>query len=424
MGRQTLPLVLVLLYVGLLSFGLPSFGLARPADHSSRRSHGGRLLIEALEDLRTQGLDLIYSSDLIRRDMHVLAEPVAATPRGMLEDLIAPYGLVTRDGPGGTILIVPGDPDAGAAGTTGGIAGRVTGGGSGTPASGAVVSVPGTTITVLTVLDGRFLIPRLPPGRWPLDVRSADGSTQQTIDVPVKAGEMTRVSIELSPAPNVIEEIVVTPTQYKITGETPETRSSVQAEELSRLAHLGDDAQRAAARLPGAASGDKSARFSLRGGEWNEVLVVLDGLEIDQPFHLKEFLAFSGIVDSQAMSGVMELSSSTPPEQPSTSIGTGLPNSRVLMQGRTHEDAARWLVAARAWYPDAVLDLVDPGGEDINPYYYDLLGKIEFHPDTSWPRGIRSISPGTPTWRRPARGTTHPTRGSTSARPGRRGCSP
>ncbi len=386
MGRQTLPLVIVLL----------SCGLAASADHPARRTYAGRPLIAALEDLRSQGLGLIYSSDLVRRDMLVLAEPVASTPRGILEDLIAPHGLVTRDGPGGTILIVASDPDGS---PTGGIAGRVAGGGDGRPAPGAVVSVPGTDISVLTASDGRFLIPRLPPGSWPLDVRSADDRTQQTVDVSVRAGEVTRVAIELSPAPNVIEEVVVTPTRYRITGDTLETRSSVQGEELARLAYLGDDAQRAAARLPGAASGDKSARFSLRGGEWNEVLVVLDGLEIDQPFHLKEFLAFSGIVDSQAiervdlltggfpveyggrMSGVMELSSSTPPEQASTSVGVGIPNSRALFEGRARADAVRWLVAARAWYPDAVLDLVDPGGEDINPYYYDLLGKIEFHLD-------------------------------------------
>jgi outer membrane receptor protein involved in Fe transport len=370
--------------------------LAAPADHPARRSYAGRPLIEAIEDLRTQGLELIYSSDLVRREMRVLAEPVASTPRGILDDLIAPHGLETRDGPGGTILIVARDPDAG---PTGGITGRVTGGGDRTPAPGALVSVPGTSLIVLTASDGRFLIPRLPPGSWPLDVQSADGRTQQTVEVPVRAGEMTRVAIELSPAPNVIEEIVVTPTRYRITGDMPETRSSVQGEELARLAHLGDDALRAAARLPGAASGDKSAKFSLRGGEWNEVLVVLDGLEIDQPFHLKEFLAFSGIVDSQAiervdlltggfpveyggrMSGVMELSSSTPSERASTSVGTGLPNSRVLMEGKTRGDAVGWLFAARAWYPDAVLDLVDPGGEDINPYYYDLLGKVEFHLD-------------------------------------------
>ena len=381
----------------LLLIALVLFGLAAQANDSARHFYTGRPLIEALEALRSQGLEIIYSSDLVRREMRVLAEPVATMPRGILEDLIGPHGLVARDGPAGTILIVAADS---AAGPTGGIAGRVVRSGDRRPAAQAQVFVAGQGISLLTAADGRFLIPRLPPGSWPLDVRSADGRMQQSVDVAVKPGEIAHIRIELAPVPTLIEGIVVTPTRYRIVSDEPEVRRTVQGEELAQLAHLGDDAQRVTARIPGAAAGDKSARVSLRGGEWNEVLVVLDGLEIDQPFHLKDFLSFSGIVDSRAiekvdfltggfpveyggrMSGVMELTSSVPEGRAFTSIGTGIPNSWVRLEGRSGGDERRWLVGARAWYPDAVFDLVDPGGEDINPHYYDLLGKLVFHRDS------------------------------------------
>ncbi len=377
--RLTAPLFIALLSCGLIA----------GAEGPSRRFRAGRPLTEALAALRPMGLEVIYSSDLVRPGMRVLAEPVASTPRGILEDLIVPHGLAAREGPGGTLLVVV---DEAAAGPTGAVTGRVLTGGRGRAAPGAHVSVPGTEVDVLTAEDGRFLIHRLPPGQWPLDVRSADKGAQQSVEVSVKAGEATRLAIELAPAPTLIEEIVVTPTRHQILGDDPEARQTIQGEELARLAHLGDDAQRAPARLPGTAAGDKSAKFSLRGGDWNEVLVVLDGLEIDEPYHLEEFLAFSGIVDSQAiervdvlaggfpveyggrMSGVMEMTSSSPSDG-AASVGAGLPNSRALIEGTARSGAAGWLLAARAWYPDALVDLVDPGGEDVNPYYYDLMGK-------------------------------------------------
>lgn len=360
----------------------------------TRRFPVGHPLADAIDDLRSQGLDVIYSSDLVRPDARVLAEPVAATPRGILEDLIAPHGLDLLEGPDGTLLVVKAD---GTPGQTGGIAGRIVSGDDRRPLPGASVSVPGTAILVATNPEGRFLIPRLTPGTWPLEARSADGHSQLTVDIAVTAGAMTPVAIRLSPDPDLLEQVVVTPSRHRIVAEQPEPAHVLEGEDLSRLVTLGDDALRAASTLPGAAAGDKSARFSLRGGEWNETLIVLDGLEIDQPFHLKDFLAFSGIIDSRTiesadvltggfpveyggrMSGVMDLSSAIPEDSRSTSLGVGMPNSRIRIDGRAGPDDVRWLAGARAWYPDAALDLVDPGGEDINPSYYDMLGKVEFH---------------------------------------------
>ena len=384
--RRVLPLLI------LLSLAA---GLVWPAGKPSRQFHAGRPLTAALSELRAEGLDIVYSSDLVRSSMRVLAEPVSDTPRAILDELIAPHGLTARDGPNGTLLIVQAEPGAAPAG---GIAGRVVGSGDRRPIPGARVAVEagGDSSVAVTAADGRFLLFRLAPGSVPLEVVSADGQRRSWVEVAVKAGEMTRVVLELTETPGIIEGIVVTPTRYRIVEEQPETRRTLEAEEMARLAHMGDDAQRAVSRLPGTASGDKSARFSLRGGEWNETLILLDGFEIDEPFHLRDFLAFSGIIDSRAiertdllaggfpvefgdrMSGVMELTSSEARDGSHTSVGAGTLNSWVLSEARTRDLDKGWLVAARAWYPDAVLDLVDPGGEDLNPGYYDLLGKMEW----------------------------------------------
>src|SRR5215470_2037674 len=66
----------------------------------------GRPLTEALDDLRARGLRLIYSGDLVHPDMIVPAEPRSRSPRKALDQLLAPFGLRSQDGPEGTVLIV------------------------------------------------------------------------------------------------------------------------------------------------------------------------------------------------------------------------------------------------------------------------------------------------------------------------------
>jgi len=355
----------------------------------------GRPLSEAIERIGERGLDVVYSSDLIRPSMRVLAEPIATAPREILDQLLEPHGLEAREGPGGTLLIVR-RPDTG---PEGGIAGRVVRSADHGPVAAARIEVPGAGTATVSSEDGRFLIFRLPPGRWLVDVHSEDHLLQQSAEITVRRGEMSRVVFEVSPARTQVEGIVVTPTRYRFVSDRPGSIYTLDGEELGRLAYLGDDAHRAASRLPGVASGDKSARFNLRGGESNEVLTILDGLEIEQAFHLRDFQAVSGLIDSRAvgsaelltggfpvqygdrMSGVMDLASVEPGEGTRSSIGAGTLNSWGVTEGRSRSGNIRWLGAARGWYPDAVLDVVDPGGEDINPYYYDLMGKVELRGD-------------------------------------------
>ena len=89
-----------------------------PACAQETCRYAGRPLIAALEDLRARGLNLVFSSDLVRPDLIVGTEPPIAAPRQVLLRILAPFGLDARDGPAGTILIVrttsvpPGGSDA------------------------------------------------------------------------------------------------------------------------------------------------------------------------------------------------------------------------------------------------------------------------------------------------------------------------
>ncbi len=71
-------------------------------------------LPEALEDLRDQGLNIIYSSDLVRPEMQVTSIPAATSLPQMLDELLLPHGLRTRNGTNNALMVVR------AAGTGGG----------------------------------------------------------------------------------------------------------------------------------------------------------------------------------------------------------------------------------------------------------------------------------------------------------------
>ncbi len=77
-----------------------------PATDSGRVRLAGRPLADALQWIETQGLKVIFSTDLVRPEMRVKEEPKSTRPRQMLEEILAPHGLAVRPGPRGTVLVV------------------------------------------------------------------------------------------------------------------------------------------------------------------------------------------------------------------------------------------------------------------------------------------------------------------------------
>lgn len=73
--------------------------------------YAGKPLIEALQDLRSRGLNLIYSSDLVRSEMEVRREPVRSSLHSVLQQILGPHGLEAQIGPQGSVLVVKRDAE-------------------------------------------------------------------------------------------------------------------------------------------------------------------------------------------------------------------------------------------------------------------------------------------------------------------------
>ena len=79
----------------------------------------------AIRQLEARGLSVVYSSDLVRPEFTVLAEPTGTEPRDILREILRPYRLDVATGPAGRLLVVrvPAGGRAASSGTVGTAAG-------------------------------------------------------------------------------------------------------------------------------------------------------------------------------------------------------------------------------------------------------------------------------------------------------------
>jgi hypothetical protein len=66
----------------------------------------GRELADVLQSFQARGLRIVFTSNIVTPDMRVRVEPRASAPRDQLDEILAPHGLVVREGPGGVLQVV------------------------------------------------------------------------------------------------------------------------------------------------------------------------------------------------------------------------------------------------------------------------------------------------------------------------------
>ena len=201
------------------------------------------------------------------------------------------------------------------------------------------------------------------------------------------------------PADVAIPEIIVTSSLHRLDYSPPLTHTYLDRELATRIPSTAEEAVRLTNRLPGTANGGVSSRNHIRGGEVNEVLFLLDGLRLYEPYHLKDFQAIATIVNSGAiggmdfytgaypahygdrMSGVLSIELREPEKPVETELGLSFFNASIVSLGTFgREQQGDWLLSARRGNLDLIVDIVDP---DLgSPDYRDFLGHVgwEFGP--------------------------------------------
>ncbi len=369
--------------------GIPA--LASTIDVSFERARLEDVVQQLLARLN---VGLVYDRDLPGLDRLVSIRAQRILAAQALLRVLRDTPLELRVAPGGQAVLVRRSPDD----QRGSISGLIRDE-SGEPLANVRVHVAGSRHGTSSDAEGRFVLRDVPSGMHELSALRLGFRPAQIIDVSVEPDEATELTISMIRAPMPLAAVVVTPGYFGVM-EAPQLAApaSLTREEIETNPQLGEDIFRAVTRLPGVTSYDISAAFRVRGGANSELLVRLDGLDLLEPFHLKDFDAALSIIDVAAiggidlttggfgaqfgdrLTGVFDMRTmDVPGGRQKTALALTLTNLRAMSQGSFGgDDRGTWLFSARRGYIDYALKLSN-ANENISPRYYDLLGKVQYH---------------------------------------------
>ena len=274
----------------------------------------------------------------------------------------------------------------------------------GSTLDGARVELVGTRVSARTSGDGHFALGPVAPGRYSLRVTRIGYQPITIEDVRVPEDvQGVPLSVVMHRGSVALSEVIVTPGHFGLLQTGMAGGQSLSRETLETIPQLGEDIYRAVSRLPGVSADDFSAKFSVRGGSGDELYVSLDGLELVEPFHLKDVGGAFSIIDIQTLgtaslstggfsaeygdrlTGVFTLKTSDPrTDGVHGSVGVSAMNARATLQGGFAGGKGGWLVSARPGYLDVALKFTEIA-DSIQPRYYDLFAKAQY----DLPRGGR-----------------------------------
>ena len=359
----------------------------------------GVSIIDALRRLQARStVPIGFSAESIPSDLRVSCSCLDKTVQEALETLLEGAGLIFTGRRNQVLVTRPDEPEAPAR-TTGIVGGFVREAESGNPIAVARVEVRELRLATLTDADGRFLIPSVPPGAYTLDVDALGFRSEGVRRTEVTLDRPTILDLRLMRDPLALAEIVVAPGTFGIGGdEVTLIRQTLTEEEMQALPQLGEDVFRMMERIPGVATGDISAKMHVRGGHDDELMIMLDGVELFEPYHMKDMDAVMGIVDVQTLGGLDLIAGGLPTQygdrmtglldmrtkQPigngrRNSIGFSVSNITGRSQGTFNDGRGGWLVSGRQGFLDILLAMAQDGkdNEDLSPRYFDVMGKVE-----------------------------------------------
>ena len=340
----------------------------------------GRTVQSVIDELRAGGAPLVYGSGLLPSTLTVAEEPAATAPLALAREILAPHGLDVRE-EGGAWLVARAEPAP--APQPGRVLIEAGAAYAGAPIASFDVQVDGSAARTLRGVDGRAELPSLPAGRYGITVR-APGFLPQRLAAEVVAGSTVTLRVALVEAVAKLDEIVVTASRYDLATRTEPSTADFSRADIENFLSLGDDALRVSHRLPGVANNGFSARPYMRGGAPNEVAVLLDGVRLVEPYHLRDFQSVFSAIDERivdhvavhaggfaaeygdALSGLMVIE----PREPDSiehELGLSMLYTSVLTSGTFADGRASWLVSGRNSNLDRVVsdEIGQPGYSDV-----------------------------------------------------------
>ena len=276
------------------------------------------------------------------------------------------------------------------------LSGRITDASSGRGLSTVEVRVVAGGEGVLSGPDGRFQLRGLPSGEQDVQF-SAFGFEDRVVSVDLRPDGNPPLAVQLTQVPFSLAELVISPGSYGILEASPATTGiAVTREDIEATPQIGDDVFRTLKRMPGVSTDDISTRLNVRGSTDRDLLVRLDGLELYEPYHLRDLDGALGIIDVQTLGGVDLITGgfpvefgdktagvfdmrtrSAPSEGTRTTLGLSLSSISASSQGNFADGRGQWLTSIRRGFLEYILATTDVQ-DDIDPRYWDALGRLQY----------------------------------------------
>lgn len=263
------------------------------------------------------------------------------------------------------------------------------------PLDNANIEVLNTPMGTISDKMGKFDI-NLEPGNYELRF-SIMGYQTQDIEINVEAGETVKMDIAMIPTIYLMQGVVVIQERL-IESEESISSTSVQSKNVVQMPGSFTDIYRSIKTLPGVSSNNgMSSEFNVRGGTFDENLVIVNDAQVYRPFHLKE--ASNGSVAifnmdllskvdlitggftaryGDKMSSVMNVQyREGNKEQFKFQVAGSAMHAGLLAEGPSYMGS--WILGFRKSYLQYILGLL---GEDdaVKVDFYDIQGQLTFEP--------------------------------------------
>ena len=274
------------------------------------------------------------------------------------------------------------------------VSGTVRDGSTNEPLPFTNISVKGQNTGTVTDANGSYRLP-LKAGLYDL-VISFVGYKTETRQVQIVDRD-TELHIKLFPTDILLQEVTIYSSAPGQAVQTEVSSLSLPSERLVEVTSVIPDVFRSIQTLPGiSADNEFSAKFSVRGGTYDENLVLVNGAQVYEPFHVKEApnasisifnidmmqkvtLVTGGFSAKYGdrMSSVMDIQYREGSRDRFKGLATvSMTNVDALVEGPLTSDIS-FILGGRKSYVEYAMSFLKID-QDVHPSFYDVQGVLTY----------------------------------------------
>ncbi len=242
--------------------------------------------------------------------------------------------------------------------------------------------------------EGKFFIDSLPPGEYELKFLRIGFQEHIIKKIVLKANQNIELNVQLQKFVLPMQEIVVTPGNFSIAQNQPATGQAIEKERITSLPATLDDICRVLQIMPGVSfSDDFSAHFHVRGGKQSENLILLDGIEIFDPYHLKDVGGAVGVMNLDLIDDVAILTGGFPAKYGDKLSSVVTMKNRIGVRKKFRGNlgaggtglslvlespipSGSWIFSVRKSFLKEAVRILNPTDYSFSPSFFDVQSKI------------------------------------------------